>query len=154
MSIPFRERNPVVVGAVSLAVVLGLLLLAFNAEKLPIIGGGDTYYADFKEAGGLKADDEVRIAGVRVGKVDSVSLDGSAYRVPATIHNIGDKSAKDVVVHVELVRADKDSAVAETDITVDWLPGKSSRDVMAVLTPKKSDSRLRARAEARGYVVP
>ena len=72
MSTPFRERNPVVVGAISLAVVVGLILLAFNAEKLPIIGGGDTYYADFSEAGGLKANDEVRIAGVRVGKVDSV----------------------------------------------------------------------------------
>ena len=40
MSTPFRERNPVVVGAISLAVVLGLILLAFNADKLPIIGGG------------------------------------------------------------------------------------------------------------------
>jgi phospholipid/cholesterol/gamma-HCH transport system substrate-binding protein len=87
MSIPFRERNPVVVGAVSLAVVLGLLLLAFNAEKLPIIGGGDTYYADFKEAGGLKANDEVRIAGVRVGKVDSVSLDGDHVKVAFRIDN-------------------------------------------------------------------
>ena len=63
MSTPFRERNPVVVGAISLAVVVGLILLAFNADKLPIIGGGTTYYADFSEAGGLKANDEVRIAG-------------------------------------------------------------------------------------------
>jgi phospholipid/cholesterol/gamma-HCH transport system substrate-binding protein len=90
MSIPFRERNPVVVGAVSLAVVLGLLLLAFNAEKLPIIGGGETYYADFKEAGGLKADDEVRIAGVRVGKVDSVSLDGDQVKVAFRVENGAD----------------------------------------------------------------
>jgi phospholipid/cholesterol/gamma-HCH transport system substrate-binding protein len=81
MSTPFRERNPVVVGAISLAVVLGLILLAFNADKLPIIGGGDTYYADFSEAGALKANDEVRIAGVRVGKVDSVALDGDHVKV-------------------------------------------------------------------------
>jgi len=81
MSTPFRERNPVVVGAISLAVVLGLILLAFNADKLPVIGGGDTYYAAFSEAGGLKANDEVRIAGVRVGKVDSVSLDGDQVKV-------------------------------------------------------------------------
>ncbi len=90
MSIPFRERNPVVVGAVSLAVVLGLLLLAFNAEKLPLIGGGDTYYADFHEAGGLKANDEVRIAGVRVGKVDSVSLDGDQVKVAFRVENGAD----------------------------------------------------------------
>lgn len=81
MSVPFRERNPVVVGAISLAVVAALILLAFNAQNLPIIGGGTTYYADFSEAGGLQANDEVRIAGVRVGKVDSVSLDGDHVKV-------------------------------------------------------------------------
>jgi phospholipid/cholesterol/gamma-HCH transport system substrate-binding protein len=90
MSVPFRERNPVVVGAISLAVVLGLILLAFNADKLPIIGGGTTYYADFSEAGGLKANDEVRIAGVRVGKVDSVSLDGDHVKVAFRIDNGAD----------------------------------------------------------------
>jgi phospholipid/cholesterol/gamma-HCH transport system substrate-binding protein len=87
VSTPFRERNPVVVGAISLVVVLGLILLAFNAEKLPIIGGGTTYYADFSEAGGLVANDEVRIAGVRVGKVDSVSLDGDHVKVAFKIDN-------------------------------------------------------------------
>jgi phospholipid/cholesterol/gamma-HCH transport system substrate-binding protein len=90
MSTPFRERNPVVAGAVSLAVVLGLLLLAFNAEKLPLIGGGDTYYAAFHEAGGLKANDEVRSAGVRVGKVDSVSLDGDQVKVAFRVENGAD----------------------------------------------------------------
>ncbi|MBO0843965.1 MAG: MCE family protein [Nocardioides sp.] len=90
MSTPFRERNPVIIGAVGLAVVLGLILLAFNAQNLPIIGGGTTYYADFAEAGGLKADDEVRIAGVRVGKVDSVSLDGDHVKVAFRIENGAD----------------------------------------------------------------
>jgi ABC-type transporter Mla subunit MlaD len=50
MSRPFRERNPVVIGAVSLAVVAGLLLAAFRAQDLPLIGGGDTYYAAFAES--------------------------------------------------------------------------------------------------------
>jgi phospholipid/cholesterol/gamma-HCH transport system substrate-binding protein len=81
MSIPFRERNPVVVGAVSLAVVALLILAAFRAQDLPVIGGGDTYYAAFSESGGLKANDEVRIAGVRVGKVEKVELAGDHVRV-------------------------------------------------------------------------
>ncbi|HTW16245.1 MAG TPA: MCE family protein [Nocardioides sp.] len=81
MSVPFRQRNPVVIGAVSLAVVAGLLLAAFRAQDLPLIGGGDTYYAAFAESGGLKADDEVRIAGVRVGKVESVDLDRGYVKV-------------------------------------------------------------------------
>jgi phospholipid/cholesterol/gamma-HCH transport system substrate-binding protein len=78
---PFRQRNPVIIGAVSLAVVALLVLAAFRAQDLPVIGGGDTYYAAFKESGGLKANDEVRIAGVRVGKVESVALDGDHVKV-------------------------------------------------------------------------
>ena len=77
----FRERNPVVIGAVSLAVVALLVLSAFRAQDLPVIGGGDTYYAAFAESGGLKPNDEVRIAGVRVGKVESVELDGDHVQV-------------------------------------------------------------------------
>jgi phospholipid/cholesterol/gamma-HCH transport system substrate-binding protein len=81
MSVPFRERNPVVVGAISLAVIAAFVLAAFRAEDLPLIGGGDTYYAAFSEAAGLKPNDEVRIAGVRVGKVKSVDLAGDHVRV-------------------------------------------------------------------------
>ena len=81
MSKPFRERNPVVIGAVSLATIALLVLAAFRADDLPLIGGGDTYYAAFSEAGGLKVNDEVRIAGVRVGKVEAIELAGDHVRV-------------------------------------------------------------------------
>jgi phospholipid/cholesterol/gamma-HCH transport system substrate-binding protein len=87
MSVPFRERNPVVVGAVSLAVIAAMVLAAFRAEDLPLIGGGDTYYASFSEAGGLKANDEVRVAGVRVGKVQAVELEGDHVRVEFNVEN-------------------------------------------------------------------
>jgi phospholipid/cholesterol/gamma-HCH transport system substrate-binding protein len=80
MSVPFRARNPVIIGAVSLAVIAALILAAFRAQDLPLIGGGDTYYAAFSEAGGLKPNDEVRIAGVRVGKVEKVELAGDHVR--------------------------------------------------------------------------
>jgi phospholipid/cholesterol/gamma-HCH transport system substrate-binding protein len=78
---PFRERNPVMIGAVSITVLLLMLVAAFRAQDLPLIGGGDTYYAAFTEAGGLKANDEVRIAGVRVGKVEKVELAGDHVKV-------------------------------------------------------------------------
>jgi len=78
---PFRERNPVIIGAVGIVVIALMLLAAFRAQDLPLIGGGTAYTADFKEAGGLKADDPVRIAGVRVGKVDKVELSGDHVKV-------------------------------------------------------------------------
>ncbi len=90
MSTPFRERNPVIIGAISLAVLFALLLTAFKAAALPIIGGGDVYYAAFTEAGGLKVSDEVRIAGVRVGKVEAVELDGDHVQVKFRVDNAAD----------------------------------------------------------------
>jgi virulence factor Mce-like protein len=76
-----RGRNPVVVGAVGLTVLALLTVAAFNADSLPLIGDGETYSAAFSEAGGLKPGDEVRIAGVKVGKVDGVDLDGDHVKV-------------------------------------------------------------------------
>lgn len=90
MSIPFRERNPVIIGAVSLAVIAALIMAAFRAQDLPLIGGGDTYYAAFSESGGLKANDEVRIAGVRVGKVEEVALDGDHVKVTFRVDSAAD----------------------------------------------------------------
>ena len=98
---PFRERNPVIIGAVSLTVLALLLLAAFRAQDLPLIGGGDTYYATFAEAGGLKAKDEVRIAGVRVGEVEDLELKNGAVDVTFRIKTdaaFGDETRADIQV--------------------------------------------------------
>ena len=81
MSKPFRERNPVVIGFVGFAVLILGFIAAFRAQDLPLIGGGETYYAEFAESGGLKVNDEVRLAGVRVGKVDSIELHDGKVKV-------------------------------------------------------------------------
>lgn len=77
MSVPFRERNPVIVGAVSIAVIAAVLLAAFQASNLPLIGAGTAYHADFSDSSGLQNGDEVRIAGVRVGKVTNIAIQGA-----------------------------------------------------------------------------
>jgi phospholipid/cholesterol/gamma-HCH transport system substrate-binding protein len=87
---PFRERNPVKVGAVSLVVLVAIVLMAFKADSLPLIGGGETYYAAFSDSSGLKPNDEVRIAGVRVGKVTGVGLDGDHVKVTFKISSSAD----------------------------------------------------------------
>ncbi|MFT4189455.1 MAG: MCE family protein [Aeromicrobium sp.] len=78
---PFRERNHTIIGFVGFAIILAMLFAAFRADKLPIIGGGDEYVAEFAEVGSLRGGDEVRIAGVSVGKVDGVELDGDKVKV-------------------------------------------------------------------------
>ena len=81
MSIPFRERNPVPIGAIGLLSIALVLFLAFNIQSIPLIGGGDHYSAAFSEAGGLIKGDDVRIAGVKVGKVTKVDLAGNRVMV-------------------------------------------------------------------------
>ena len=97
---PFRERNPVPIGAIGIALILGLLLLAFNADKLPFLGGGTSYHALFTDASGLKTGDDVRIAGVKVGKVTSVSLDGAVVRVGLKVSGVevGPDSRADIKI--------------------------------------------------------
>ncbi|MEU5790472.1 MCE family protein [Micromonospora purpureochromogenes] len=70
---PFRERNPVVVGAVGLTLVVAALLGAFQLDRLAALTGR-AYQAAFHDASGLAAGSEVRVAGVRVGKVTAVEL--------------------------------------------------------------------------------
>lgn len=76
MSIPFRERNPVPIGAVGLLLIAALLVAAFNIDRLPLLGGGTSYRAAFSEAGGLRPGDDVMIAGVKVGTVKGIDLAG------------------------------------------------------------------------------
>ncbi|MQA81392.1 MAG: MCE family protein [Streptosporangiales bacterium] len=103
---PFREMNPVPIGVIGIAIICCLLVAAFNIESVPLIGGGKTFRAAFTEAGGLKVDDEVRIAGVRVGKVEDVSLAGKRVRVDFRVDDeetwVGDRSGAAIKIRTLL----------------------------------------------------
>lgn len=92
----FSSRNPTPIGAIGLVFLVVLLVAAFNASKLPLIGGGTVYSADFTESANLKSGDDVRIAGIKVGTVQGVSIDTSKNIVKATftVKNgfVGDQS--------------------------------------------------------------
>jgi hypothetical protein len=122
---PFRERNPVVIGAISLAVLAGLLLVSFKASSLPVIGGGDVYHAAFSEAGGLRANDEVRIAGVRVGKVEAVELDGDHVRVTFRVDQ-GAEFGQETLAAIKVKTRCRRPAVFSADARL-WAISESAR---------------------------
>jgi phospholipid/cholesterol/gamma-HCH transport system substrate-binding protein len=97
---PFRERNPYTIGIVSISVLVLVLLAAFYSDDLPIIGGGTTYSADFTEDAGLQSGDDVRIAGVKVGKVTDVTLEGDHVKVAFQVKNawMGNQSTADIKI--------------------------------------------------------
>ena len=78
---PMTERNPLIVGAVGAATVGAVLLGTLNYDRLPFISGANGYSAYFADAAGLQPDAPVQVAGLRVGQVSSVSLDGSRVLV-------------------------------------------------------------------------
>ncbi|BBY39989.1 Mce family protein Mce3C [Mycobacterium mantenii] len=73
---PFSDRNPLVIGAIGVGIILALMLLSVNYDKLPFFSNGKTYSAYFAEAGGLMSGNVVQVSGFRVGQVSSVELDG------------------------------------------------------------------------------
>lgn len=97
---PIRERSPVAVAVVGLVTLIALGLLAYRADALPVIGGGTTYTADFTEAAGLDSGNEVRVAGVKVGKVTGVALDGAHVKVTFRVADtwIGDASTAAIMI--------------------------------------------------------
>jgi phospholipid/cholesterol/gamma-HCH transport system substrate-binding protein len=95
---PFSSRNPTTIGAIGLVMILALLWAAFNASSLPLIGGGTSFSAYFTEDANLRPNDDVRVAGVKVGTVDSTDLEGDKVKVVFKIKDafIGDASTAQI----------------------------------------------------------
>ena len=70
------------VGFFVLLGMLGLVFLAMKAANLGSVGGGNTYtlLARFDNIGGLKVRAPVRTAGVTVGRVKKIALDGKTFQ--------------------------------------------------------------------------
>ncbi|WP_319458233.1 MULTISPECIES: MCE family protein [unclassified Mycobacterium] len=82
---PFRERNPVIVGAIAVVVVAVLTLGALNYNRLPFSFGSTTYSAYFDEIGGLTIDAPVQVSGSQTGQVKSLELDEHGVLVTFTV---------------------------------------------------------------------
>ena len=77
-----KKRIEILVGLFVLLGMVGLVFLALKAANLGSLGGGDTYLiqARFDNIGGLKVRAPVRTAGVTVGRVSGISLDGKTFQ--------------------------------------------------------------------------
>ncbi|WP_282776689.1 MULTISPECIES: MCE family protein [unclassified Nocardia] len=75
------RRSTATVGRLGIGVVLLAVAAVFFLDRVPFLGAGTSYTAEFSEAAGLKKGNEVRIAGVKVGQVSDVYLDGDKVLV-------------------------------------------------------------------------
>ncbi|MFE5288503.1 MlaD family protein [Nocardia sp. NPDC056611] len=80
-------------------VVVCVIALAVAGAVYVIPFGQRTYVADFRISGGARPGDEVRVAGINVGKIRAVDLVGDHVEVAFTVNRdvrVGDRSAVEV----------------------------------------------------------
>jgi phospholipid/cholesterol/gamma-HCH transport system substrate-binding protein len=95
-----QTRTEIVVGFFVLVGIACLGYLAIKLGKLEVLGNsGYVVYADFPTVAGLKVGDPVEIAGVRVGRVDSMGLADDRARLHLRIQD-GVKLQEDVIASV------------------------------------------------------
>ena len=95
-----QTRTELIVGIFVLIGIACLGYLAIRLGKLEILGsGGYVVYADFASVAGLKIGDSVEIAGVKIGKVETITLSDDRGRLGLRV-NDGVKVQDDTIASV------------------------------------------------------
>lgn len=71
----FSERNPLLVGLLALGLITVTTVIALTVQRADL-GRGYEIVAEFADAAGLRAGDDVFVAGVRVGQVVALDIAG------------------------------------------------------------------------------
>ncbi|MFL6204761.1 MAG: MCE family protein [Acidimicrobiales bacterium] len=80
----FRDRNPYAVGIVSMLIIGLITGLAFMVGLLHLLEDTYTMEGSFTDAAGLRVGDDVKLAGVKVGRVTGVDADRAHGLVTVT----------------------------------------------------------------------
>jgi phospholipid/cholesterol/gamma-HCH transport system substrate-binding protein len=88
-------RSPITIGVIGVAVVAVIAAFALSYSKIPFLNGSKRYSAYFSEASGLITGGDVQVAGLKVGKVSSITLDGGRVLITFDVASdvpLGDRS--------------------------------------------------------------
>src|SRR5918992_2798128 len=83
----FRERNPILIGVLSILLIAGGTFFAFSINKIPQLKQAYEIKAYFSDAIGLTTDNQVRVAGIKVGEVTGIELVGDRVLVSMDVDN-------------------------------------------------------------------
>ena len=82
-----RELPPTIVGLISIVVIALGLGGAFSINHFQALRGVYEISADLEDAAGLQSGNEVRVAGVKVGRVTGISLTDEAARITMEVES-------------------------------------------------------------------
>ncbi len=99
----FRDRNPYMVGIVSVLLIGAATGFAFMVGLLNLLENAYPMEAVFSDASGLRTGDDVKVAGVKVGRVTDIEVDRPSgnVRVSWVINNgidIGNEAGAEIAL--------------------------------------------------------
>jgi len=125
-------------GAITVVLMLVVMAAAFNLSKFPGFGG-TSYTAEFSDAGGLRKGNMVQVGGIRVGRVQELTLAEDRVRVRFEVDHgveLGPESQASVEVlsllgekYLELTPAGKGELDPDDTIPVERT--RSAYDIVA-----------------------
>lgn len=140
------KRSPAALGRIGVGLVLLITIGVFFLDQVPFLGMSTSYSAEFTEAAGLKKGNEVRIAGVKVGQVSDVRLDGDKVLVDFRTSGawIGNETTaliqiKTVLGQKYLALDPKGSGAADSDTPIPLSRTLSPYDVVEAFTDAATD---------------
>ena len=97
----FRERSPMTVGIISIIAIAAATTFAFFIDRIPALQQAYLVKAEFSDAAGVTSENQVRVAGIKVGTVKSVDLVEDHVLVTMEIDN-GTEIPDDAFAEIKL----------------------------------------------------
>ncbi|MUL44371.1 MCE family protein [Mycobacterium sp. CBMA293] len=117
------EKDPLRTGILGVFTVACLVLISFGYTGLPFWPQGKNYSAFFNDAGGITPGSDVRVSGIKVGKVGDVELSGTSAKVNFTVERqilVGDQS---------LVSIKTDTVLGQKSL---WVTPKGAKEATVI----------------------
>jgi phospholipid/cholesterol/gamma-HCH transport system substrate-binding protein len=143
--------NPVPIGIISIIVLIGMVVLALNISKLPFTSGR-SYSAAFTEAAGLRSGDQVQIGGVAVGKVGSISLEGTHVKVAFRVTNSDVHLGRGTTASIQIATLLGNKYVALAPAGTGSLPESTEIPISRTSSPYDVEPALQGLASTAGRI--
>lgn len=117
-----KLENPIetLVGAGVVAVAVGFAIYAGGDERLSRAGADDyELVAKFRSAAGLSPGTDVRIAGVKIGRVSNLDLDPKSFRARVTLSIRNDIELSDETI----AKIDSEGLLGGSFVSIEPIPG-------------------------------
>ncbi|HJR45187.1 MAG TPA: MlaD family protein [Actinomycetota bacterium] len=97
----FRERSPAIVGIISMLAIAAATTFSFFIDRIPALKQAYEVKAEFKDAAGVSTENQVRVAGIKVGTVSDIRLQDDHVLITMEIDN-GTEIPADAFAEIKL----------------------------------------------------